>query len=412
MGRSIRSESRSYYDPCLVALCCFLVFVSASVYMHSAGVFASEQIVALDITRAELSLVFTGVYVVGAFFAPLLGYFLDRYGARNVMLLASVWVAGGFWALAHANDFLLFAFALALFVGTGQSAVGQRAASQLLVHQFDRRRGLALGVMIMGASVAGMAAPPIAVYLLDTAGWRGAYKLFAFIYLLIVLPLIAFAVRRHPQGGSASHVPASFIDAFRTIATASAFWRAVALFGIMEGVFVALNGHLFLHYTELGIAPYQAAAILSATAAAALVCKPLAGWLIDRIGTARASFVIAATCAAAMGAMSISSTYLPSLIAGVLFGIASGGIMPLQATTLSRLCDPREFGRAYGSLRLCILPIAGGCVVFVGWLYEKTGSYVPSFVTFAAVLCIASSAVLLTTAAYSSKAAAIRNVAL
>lgn len=411
MQRSNQSESRSCYEPSLVALCCFLVFVSASVYLHSAGVFASEQVIAFDITRAELSLVFTGVYIVGAFFAPLLGYLLDRYGARNVMLVASVWFAAGFWMLAHTDDFLLFAVVLALFIGTGQSAVGQRAASQLLVLHFDRRRGLALGIMITGASIAGIATPPAAVYLLDTAGWRGGYKLFALTYLLVVLPLIAIAVKRQPQGRSASLASEPFVDAYRSIASTAAFWRAVALFGIMEGVFVALNGHLFLHYTELGIAPYQAAAILSATAAAALVCKPLAGWLIDRIGTARAAFVIAATCAAAMGALSISSSHLPLLIAGVLFGIASGGIMPLQATTLSRLCDSREFGRAYGSLRLCILPIAGGCVVFVGWLYEKTGSYVPSFVTFAAVFCIASS-MLLTTAAYSTKAAVVRKAAL
>lgn len=391
------------HGPCLVALCCFLVFMSASVYMHSGNVFASEQIVAFDISRTEMSLAFTGVYVVGAFFAPVLGYLLDRYGARNVMLLASIWFAMGFLALTHIDSFLPFAVVLALFVGTGQSALGQRAASQLLVHHFDRRRGMALGIMITGASVAGIVTPPIAVYLLESMGWRDAYELFALIYLIFVLPLIAIIVRAHPR--SAATVPASILEAYGTIVVTKTFWRAVLLFGLIEGVYVALNGHLFLHYTELGVDSYRAAAILSATSGAALLCKPITGWFIDRAGTARAALVVTTACAAAMGALAISSTYVPLLVSGVLLGFAFGGIIPLQATTLSRHFDTKEFGRAYGSLRLCTLPIAGGCVVFVGWLYEKTDSYVPSFVAFAVVFLLASGMKLMTSAPPLSRAA-------
>lgn len=386
-----RRASSSYYGPCLVALCFFLVFVSASVYMHTAGVFASEQIVAFGITRAELSLVFTGVHILGAFFAPLLGYLFDRYGVRNIMLFASAWLATGFLALARTDSVVLFAVLLPLFVGTGQSAVGQRAASQLLVHRFDRRRAFSLGVMIAGASVAGIAIPPVAVYLLDTLGWRGAYKLFAAIYLLLVLPLIALVVKQQPPRLAReirSPLP-NPLEPYRAFAASAAFWRAVILFGLMEGALAALNGHLFLHYTELGIAPYHAAAIMSATAGAALACKPLAGWFVDRVGTTRAAHVITAACAAAMAAFAVASTYGPLLATGVLFGLAFGGIIPLQATTISRLFDPQQFGRAYGSLRFCTFPISSVCIFFIGWIYDKTNSYVPGFIVFAVVFVVA-----------------------
>ena len=68
-----------------------------------------------------------------------------------------------------------------------------------MVNWFNRRRGFALGIAIMGYSVAGTVMAPIALFLLNTLGWRNAYLLFAAIVLFAMLPAIVLLIKQRPS---------------------------------------------------------------------------------------------------------------------------------------------------------------------------------------------------------------------
>src|SRR5438874_643657 len=55
---------------------------------------------------------------------------------------------------------------------------------------FNRRRGLALGFMMLGVGTGGIMAPLLAQRLIATFGWRNAYAIFGLGMLLVPLPLI------------------------------------------------------------------------------------------------------------------------------------------------------------------------------------------------------------------------------
>jgi hypothetical protein len=48
-----------------------------------------------------------------------------------------------------------------------------------------------------------------------------------------------------------------------------------------------------------------------------------------------------------------------------------------------------HFGRAYGSLRLCMFPLTLTCTPLIGLVYDRYDSYIPAFAIFAALFVIA-----------------------
>lgn len=389
-----------FYGYYLVAVSFVLTFVSGVVYLHSRGVLARDQLLDFDISRTELSTAFSAVHISGALFAPLLGDLLDRFGARRIMIFGAVWLTAGFAVLTRVEDIVTFALSASVFIAVGQSSIGHRAASRLLVNWFDRRRGIALATMIMGASVAGVATPPLTVYLLDSIGWRATYGVFAALCLLLVLPLVVAFVRDHPAdcGTTADGVAPSVASgadaaaartdgswrAFVGFARAPAFWGVVLLFGVMDGVFGGLSLHLFLHYTSIGLDDYGAARLLSVGSAMSLVSKPTFGWLVDRLGARNASAIAVLACGLSMAALTVATAPFALLAAAALIGLGFGGTVPLQAALVSRVFAAAEFGRAFGALRLCTLPLNAACMVLIGYVYDASGGYRMAFGIYAA----------------------------
>ncbi len=78
----------------------------------------------------------------------MLGFLLDRYPIRNVMLVGTIFVVIGFALLSQVENLIQFSVIAALFLGFGMGAIGTTANTKLMVNWFNRRRGFAPGVAI------------------------------------------------------------------------------------------------------------------------------------------------------------------------------------------------------------------------------------------------------------------------
>lgn len=167
------------------------------------------------------------------------------------------------------------------------------------------------------------------------------------------------------------------------------FWGVVFTFGLLAGTFGGFNVHLFLYYTELGIDEYWATLVLSFSSVVAIGSKPLFGLLIDRVNPRTATMI---SCGCCLGAMLVLSVYtaLPMLfVAGGLFGLGFGGMVPVRAAIISRLFSIEQYARAYGSLRLCMFPMTISWMPLIGYIYDTQGSYAPAFNVFAVLFSCA-----------------------
>src|SRR5258707_13951646 len=131
------------------------------ILVFSFPVFLKALIEDFHTSRSAISLAFTLHNLVSAFSCPLMGRLVDRVGARKVILPATVVFA----ALMIGNRFLtssvrgVYVFnMLGAFIGIG---CGPIAYSSVITRWFDRRRGSALAVMMLGVGVGATAMPSV-----------------------------------------------------------------------------------------------------------------------------------------------------------------------------------------------------------------------------------------------------------
>jgi len=137
--------------------------------------------------------------ITAVVFAPLAGILADRIGARPVALVSLGLFGLGFMTFAAGNGSLAVyygSWALIAAVGAGTLPMTWTRA---ITRRFDKRRGMALGIALMGTGLFGFFSKPLTHFLIGAVGWRGAYVGIGFLPLVIGLP-IAFFLFFEPAG--------------------------------------------------------------------------------------------------------------------------------------------------------------------------------------------------------------------
>jgi len=121
--------------------------------------------------------------------APVAGQLVDRYGARKVLLPSILALGAGTAAFslmtANPNIFYLIFFITA-FLGSATLPI---TWSKAIVNNFDKHRGLALGIALTGTGFYGFVATPSIQAMVNSFGWRWAYVSVGLLPILISFPL-------------------------------------------------------------------------------------------------------------------------------------------------------------------------------------------------------------------------------
>jgi len=121
--------------------------------------------------------------------SPFVGRLADRFGVRQVVLVAlptvSLILVGA--GLIHGQVWLLWLAGLG--VGAVGVASGALTYGRAVNSWFSARRGAALGLMSAGVGVSAMFGPRIAQYVIDGWGWRAGFFFLA-LAALAPLPLL------------------------------------------------------------------------------------------------------------------------------------------------------------------------------------------------------------------------------
>ncbi len=121
--------------------------------------------------------------------APIAGLLVDRIGARKVLLPSIVALGLGtmsFSLMTPDPRVFYFIFFVTAVLGTGTLPITWTKA---IVNNFDRHRGLALGIALTGTGIYGFIATPSIQFVIDNFGWRVAYVSVGILPLLFSLPL-------------------------------------------------------------------------------------------------------------------------------------------------------------------------------------------------------------------------------
>jgi len=331
------------------------------------------------------------------FTSPLIGYFTDRIGVRRMVLISVFTFSLSFMAFALNNGsqvvYLGLWVLLALF-GSGTLPITWTKAVN---RWFVKKRGLALGMSLLGTGLFGAFAKLYASYFIENYGWRTAYVALALLPLLISLPVAYFLFRdtddpkvqgkvskmkeelpylNSHDGSAVEMLGMSLKEALRDYR----FWLLAFSF---IPISIAVGGPIpnFEKILDTkGFGTSDAVVIASVVGYSVIVGRLVGGYLLDKLWAPAVAFVFfIIPILACYIFQQPELTYNMALAAVAIIGIAAGVEYDLMAYLVSKYFGMKNYSAIYGALYGFFAIGAGFGPYFFGKSYAMTGSYTTIF---------------------------------
>jgi len=327
----------------------------------------------------DISLGLTVCGIAGSLLVPVYGSLSDRLGVRPVALFSLLAFGLSFAALALTPASLTGYWLLWLLVGVvgfGSTPVTWTRGVNLW---FFRRRGLALGITLVGTSLTAILVPPLAAYSVEHFGWRLTFPILAVLPLFLALP-IGLLLFREPR--PEQRPPELTVDGvlpgitLREAVGGYRFWliwiSILCVAFAYGGVFVHLAQMLIGH----GFTVSAAAAIVSTQGLAILVGRVGTGYLLDRFWAPLVTLPLLSAPAIACWLLAGDGlTPALAVVSAVILGVATGAETDLIAFLAGRYFGMAHYGKIYGMLYLPFGLASAVSPAVYGGVRDATGTY-------------------------------------
>ncbi len=388
-----KPKSRVFYGWVIVATAAVGLLLGAfPISVASFGIFFPAYVADFHARRSAISLAFTTHNLVAAFFTFIIGRLADRFGARTVILTGSA-AFGAILISARAVSSQLWQLYLLYGLLAAAGAATTSVPYALVVSRwFNRRRGLALGLMMIGMGVGAILVPPIAQRLIAAHGWRAALAIFGCIVLAVSIPIIAIFFKESPEQAGllpdgATTVPKVALSSeglsWHEIRLSGTFWLMTVAFVLIGASVHACIIHLPQLIADRQGSTASAALATSVLGLALLLGRSGTGYFLDRHFAPRVASLVFASAAVGILVIWLGGQRPLLLLGGFLVGLAFGAEADIIAYLVGRYFGLRSLGVAVGFAFGAFVLAGGTGPLLMDFAFERSGSYaVPLAVAF------------------------------
>ena len=343
--------------------------------------------------------------------SPLVGWALDRYGAR-VILTVSVLILGLStvslaWATVPVAFYLAYGLGRVIFsspLNIGPSVVVSR--------WFVRRRGRATGILFLSHSLGMITFPLIAGLVIKYRGWEDAWAVLGVLVWILALGPVSMLVRQSPEsvgllpdgdppqqtdeGKEAAAAAEEPNWTLREAARTPTLWLLAMATGSLFLLQSGTNIHQGAYFLDQGLGVGISAASLSLNAVFTGVGSIFWGWLVDRVPVRFTYAGVALMMAVALVLFPMADTTAEALVVASIFGTAVGGILVVPVVAYANYFGRRSLSAIRGVTEPFVSLGQAIGALFSGIIYDLTGSYKDAFLILA-ILGLATIAMLLAT---------------
>ncbi len=363
--------------------------------------------------REAISNAFGIAAITVAIVSPGIGTLLDRFPPRRIIIPSVIVFAGAYMSMGlltpNINRYYLTYFVLGV-VGNGTA---QLAYTRAVLTWFQKRRGLALAIVLTGSGTGSIINPLIAQAVIQHQGWRSAYFALGCMALLGI-PLTALLVRNRPTRTTEESHHHQFEGGMSVAAALSGmiFWILAIMIMLEAFGSNGLISHLAALLTEHGVSAQTAALSLSVMGAFSIFGRLSTGVLLDRYFAPYVALAMLGIAGIGIFVLTTAATPAASLLGTALLGYGLGSEADVVPYLISRYFGRKHFAALYG-LTWTAYAVGGATgPIVVGHFYDRYGMYQPRVIAGLALTCVAGAALSLLLPRYPAQASSAKEPAM
>ncbi|MCY4368541.1 MAG: MFS transporter [bacterium] len=342
----------------------------------------------LGLTRPQVSAAYLVGTLAGAALLVPVGGWIDRVGTRRATRWIGMAFGLGLVVMAGVQGFVTLAIGFTLIRWLGQGSLSL-VSSLSVIHWFERRRGLVIGVNKAAVSALMSFIPLILGLAIAAFGLRTAWLLAAAAVWLVVVPIGHFGIVDRPSDvgqlpdGVSPTTSVTFGDPVATgipptrrqAITQPRFVLMSLVVATTALVVTGLNFHQISILNEAGLSATEAAAMFVPQVVGTIAAGLAVGALADRLP---ARLLLTTSMALLIGALGMVGSLEPGwqvFVYATLLGMSMGAHFPLVPTVLPRWFGLANIGGIQGVSMLVMVAASAAGPVAVALLTESTGGY-------------------------------------
>ena len=321
-------------------------------------------------------------------FAPLVGFLVDRFGPRKLMLFGTITVGFGLILLSFTHSLAMF-YAAFLIIGFGGGGCTAVVAMTAVANWFRRKIGLALGVQGSGIGAGGLMVLLI-VCLIDLYQWRATLIILGAGIWALGIPLSLIVRNRpeqygyHPDGEVSSPqveghemqdtgVEITLRQALKMRSFLYLNTAEIIRFTALMAVFT----HVMPYLASVGMPRPTAGLVAGAIPLIGIIGRFGLGWLGDVFD--KRYMLAMATAFISLGLLAFSFAHVKWAIVPFLLLVSTGygGSLVVRGSIVREYFGRDSFGKMMGVIMGSAA--LGGIIgpTLAGWLFDTMGNYQP-----------------------------------
>ena len=386
--------------------------ITAGINFHGFSNFIIPLTSEFGWNRTTISGVFSLARMESGLLGPLEGWLVDRVGPRRLMLVGVPLMGIGYMLMSRVDSLAAFFFVYIFAITLGNSLGMSTPMAASVANWFNRKRGLAFGVMWSGVGLGGFFVPAVG-WLIAIYDWRIASIIIGVFIIVMGIPIAALMRHRpEPYGYMPDGVEPDGSDepgvasrrrqpdlsqdfTAREALMTSSFWYLTLSIAARSLVSGGVGLHLVPYFVDLGASDVFAATLAGAVGVLSIPGRfglsAVSDYINRRYVMAASLFLM--TIAIIFMARATSVTQVIPFL--VLYAAAQGGISVIPQSLIAEYFGRRAYATIQGfRSTIQMVGIIIGPLIS-GYVFDTTGSYEWAFLGFGAATLVSLGLVLM-----------------
>src|SRR5262249_21706962 len=287
--------------------------------------------------------------ITGVFFKLPSGALSDVLGRKRMMVLGALFFAAPPFLYPFVHD--PWSLLALRFVHGFATAIFSPVASAYVASLAETGRGARLGWFSSANDIGATAGPLIGGFVLYfTASYPVTYLTVAALGVLTLVVVLLLPDLEPPRretktfGARAAEFRQGIVEVFKT----PPIFIAAGIEAVMYLGYGAFLGFLPIYAKRVGLNDAEIATVLGAQLVLAMLAKPIAGRLSDRVGRIPVIVIGLLLCATALPLIFRSTSLTSFVLAAPVLGLGVGAVTPVTNALIADLASARNLGAAMG----------------------------------------------------------------